>query len=205
MLPSEDAFADQGAQRVSSVAVNDMVQDPEGLTPLDTVLDALVFAADWHNGQRRKDALGSPVINHPIKVAQLLGSCGISDATVLSAAVLHDVVNDTDATFEMLEARFGTEITTLVRELTQAKGLKRDQRRQELLDSSLKLSRSAALIRLADKICKLEDVIRSAPVGWSRQRRRDYSTWVRESTRSLRGRNARLDTRLDEALALAPV
>ncbi len=184
--------------------MNEAVLDQQGPTPLNTVLDALVFAADWHNGQRRKDAVGSPIINHPIKVAQLLGTCGISDTTVLSAAVLHDVVNDTDATFEMLDARFGADITTLVRELTQAKGLKRDQRRQELLDASLKLSESAALIRLADKVCKLEDVIRSAPIGWSRQRRRDYSNWVREVTVSLRGRNTLLDARLDETLALAP-
>ena len=60
---------------------------------------AVAFAAEKHRNQRRKDADASPYINHPIALANVLANeGGVSDATVLCAAVLHDTIEDTETT-----------------------------------------------------------------------------------------------------------
>ena len=64
-----------------------------------------------HSGQKRKS--GEPYITHPIAVAQILADLGIG-AKTLAAALLHDTVEDTDYTLEMLRKDFGEEIAMLV-------------------------------------------------------------------------------------------
>ena len=80
------------------------------------LLRALAFAAERHSGQRRKDAAASPYINHPIALADVLANEGrVLDVVVLSAAMLHDTIEDTATTAGEIEARFGTRIATVVR------------------------------------------------------------------------------------------
>ena len=63
------------------------------------VFQALAFAARKHRDQRRKDEYASPYINHPIALAELLvNEGGITDHVVLCAAILHDTIEDTEAT-----------------------------------------------------------------------------------------------------------
>jgi guanosine-3',5'-bis(diphosphate) 3'-pyrophosphohydrolase len=82
------------------------------------LLKATHFAAEKHSGQKRKDAFGTPYINHPLGVAtNILDIGGIDDLTTLQGAVLHDTVEDTAATFEELEKQFGKEVADLVREV----------------------------------------------------------------------------------------
>ena len=77
------------------------------------ILRAIDFAARKHRDQRRKDEEASPYINHPISVSLLLADIGgIADAEVLSAAILHDTLEDTDTTTEELEAVFGMRIAS---------------------------------------------------------------------------------------------
>src|SRR3990170_6002241 len=77
----------RGRAAVSSHAMSDTAQ----------LLRALVFSAQRHRDQRRKDREASPYINHPIEVAHLLASVGgVTDITVLVAAVLHDRIEDTE-------------------------------------------------------------------------------------------------------------
>ena len=66
---------------------------------LGVLIKAIAFAADKHRKQRRKDADGSPYINHPISLADVLINEGnVTDVTVLCAAVLHDTIEDTNTT-----------------------------------------------------------------------------------------------------------
>jgi GTP diphosphokinase / guanosine-3',5'-bis(diphosphate) 3'-diphosphatase len=79
------------------------------------LLRAIDFAARKHRDQRRKDKEASPYINHPISVSLLLAKIGgITDRDVLSAAILHYTLEDTDTTSEELEAAFGMRIRKLV-------------------------------------------------------------------------------------------
>ncbi len=64
---------------------------------LQTFTKALTFASRKHSAQRRKNG-DIPYINHPIEVADILANAQVDDYTVLSAAILHDTIEDTDTT-----------------------------------------------------------------------------------------------------------
>ena len=88
------------------------------------LLKAAHYAAVKHRAQRRKDADATPYINHPLGVAMLLASeGGVTDVDVLMAAVLHDTVEDTDATLDEVERVFGARVAGLVAEVTDDKSL----------------------------------------------------------------------------------
>ena len=66
---------------------------------VQVLLRALAFAAHKHRDQRRKDADASPYINHPIALAACLANeGGVTEITVLVAALLHDTVEDIETT-----------------------------------------------------------------------------------------------------------
>ena len=83
------------------------------LTPEDTVrvADAYAFSQTAHQGQMRVS--GHPYISHPLAVAEALADWHL-DAQALSAALLHDVMEDTDITKEQLTERFGKGVAELV-------------------------------------------------------------------------------------------
>jgi GTP pyrophosphokinase len=75
------------------------------------VREAYDVAERMHRGQTRKS--GEPYITHPLAVAQILAELGM-DTTTLVAALLHDTVEDTSYTMDLLEADFGGEVGRLV-------------------------------------------------------------------------------------------
>src|SRR5690242_16795381 len=95
---------------------------------LNLVLKAMAFASRKHRNQRRKDREASPYINHPIELADILANeAGVSDAVVLTAAILHDTVEDTATTLDELTAEFGGEISAIVAEVTDDKSLPKEE------------------------------------------------------------------------------
>jgi GTP pyrophosphokinase len=82
---------------------------------------AYTTAEKAHSGQKRKS--GEPYITHPVAVAQILADLGIGPKT-LAAALLHDTVEDTDYTLDMLRKDFGDEIAMLVDGVTKLDKLK---------------------------------------------------------------------------------
>ena len=88
------------------------------------VLEALAFSAERHRHQKRKGRLASPYINHPIDVALIIvREGGVSTAPVLTAALLHDTIEDTTATRAEIDQMFGKDIGALVDGLTKLKKL----------------------------------------------------------------------------------
>ena len=173
-------------------------QRPQG--DLTLLLQALNFSAGKHRDQRRKDSAASPYINHPIEVACLLWTVGgVHD----EAAILHDTIEDTDTTPEEIRARFGDDVLGLVLEMSDDKNLPKQERKLKQISHSPRLSLRAKQIKLADKICNVHDIAFSPPDGWPLQRRIDYLQWARDVIDGLRGANAKLEKRFDEALALA--
>lgn len=81
--------------------------------------DALLFAVEKHSGAVRKKST-LPYIVHPIEVATIAATL-TEDPEVLAAAVLHDTVEDTGATAEEIEARFGRRVAMLVASETENK------------------------------------------------------------------------------------
>ena len=170
---------------------------------MSLLLRALQFAAEKHRHQRRKDVEGSPYINHPIAVAELLARVGgVQDVEVLAAALLHDTVEDTDATFEDIERQFGAEVRAMVSEVTDDKTLPKETRKQLQIEHAAHASLGAKLIKLGDKITNVIDVINNPPSGWARTRRTEYLDWAEQVVDQCRGTNAALEEEFDKVLAL---
>ena len=169
------------------------------------LLQALSFAARKHRDQRRKDDHGSPYINHPIAVARVLcEEAGVSDTRVLCAALLHDTVEDTDTSPEELEAEFGPEIRSLVMEVTDDKRLPKAERKRLQIEHASGVSYAAKLIKLADKICNLRDVVDAPPVSWELARRQAYFDWAQKVVEQVRGTHAGLESMFDVAYLRRP-
>ncbi len=87
------------------------------LSRSELVAEALAFARAAHAGQVRNGSGGMPYVEHPIAVAALLAEHGYGDE-VIAAALLHDVIEDSDATAEELRNRFGEPVAALVEALS---------------------------------------------------------------------------------------
>ena len=166
------------------------------------ILKALQFAATKHRDQRRKDVDASPYINHPIAAAELLARVGgVTDPTVLVAAILHDTVEDTETTFDELEAAFGSEVRGIVAEVTDDKSLPKPERKLLQVEHARHASSAAKLIKLVDKICNVTDVIEHPATGWSAARRLEYIAWAERVVAGCRGTNAALEQHFDAVVA----
>jgi guanosine-3',5'-bis(diphosphate) 3'-pyrophosphohydrolase len=167
-----------------------------------TLIRAIAFAAEKHSKQRRKDADASPYINHPIALADVLANeGGIENPEVLCAAVLHDTLEDTETTAAELEALFGHEVTTIVLEVTDDKSLDKHVRKQRQIEHAPHSSPKARLVKLADKICNLRDIIASPPAEWSAERKQAYFDWAAQVVAGLRGIHPELEAVFDGLLA----
>lgn len=172
---------------------------------LTLVIKAANFAARKHRDQRRKDVDASPYINHPIALATVLSNeAGITDPVVLSAALLHDTVEDTETTFAELQAEFGKTIAAVVMEVTDDKKLPKPERKRLQVVHARTASRRARVVKLADKICNLRDLVSSPPASWKLRRKRKYFDWSKEVIDALRGTNRKLEKLFDEAYAQRP-
>src|SRR5262249_51281109 len=88
-----------------------------------TLLDAISFAARAHHRQWRKDGR-PPSVSHVYRVAFVPRHVfGIDDPAILTAAVLHDTIEDTTSDFDDVEERYGAEIARWVAALSKDKRL----------------------------------------------------------------------------------
>lgn len=184
---------------------NTSLSPPDAMTSPSKVLtaqflQALQFAAHKHRDQRRKGADKTPYINHPIAVANiLLNEADVTDECVLIAALLHDTVEDTDTTFEEIEARFGKAVRDIVSEVTDDKSLPKAMRKQAQIDHASELSDRAKLLKLADKTANLRDMAAVPPADWSPERIDDYLEWGRAVVDENRGFHPQLEALFDAA------
>ena len=115
---------------------------------LRIVTDAYEFAATAHDGQVRMS--GEPFIEHPLETALFLADLRM-DASALAAALLHDVIEDTDVDFEELESKFGTEVAKLVdgvTKLTKTELMSEERSPLARSDSEEELAKAASLRKM---------------------------------------------------------
>jgi (p)ppGpp synthase/HD superfamily hydrolase len=177
------------------------LSEPTTLThsEITPIIQALDFAAKQHRYQRRKDDI-TPYINHPITLVNILwNEANVHDLTVIIAALLHDTVEDTNTTLADLDERFGTEVMTVVREVTDDKTLPKAARKQRQIEHAPHLSDRAKLVKLADKTANLRDMVISPPVDWPMQRQQAYFEWAKAVVDQLRGIHPVLEALFDEA------
>ena len=122
---------------------------------------AFLFASEAHEGQQRRS--GEPFIAHPVGVASVLADLRLDDTT-LAAALLHDVVEDTDVTIEEVRAEFGEEITRLVEGVTKLTRIHFQSREQAQAENYRKMIVAMAqdpgviLIKLADRLHNMRTI-----------------------------------------------
>jgi guanosine-3',5'-bis(diphosphate) 3'-pyrophosphohydrolase len=164
-------------------------------------VQALAFAADKHKNQRRKDAQITPYINHPIDLVNVLvNQGGVVSWDVLCAALLHDVIEDTETTEEELLAHFGKKVTAIVKEVTDDKSLAKDVRKRLQVEHAPFASHEAKLVKLADKICNVRDILSSPPTGWDLRRKQEYFAWSAAVVLGIRGTNSKMEKVFDDLM-----
>ncbi|HLO98502.1 MAG TPA: HD domain-containing protein [Fimbriimonas sp.] len=133
--------------------------------PLDHLTNALAFCINAHQGQFRDGNAALPYATHPIDVCNIMRYVGgVEDQTLLCAALLHDVLEESDVTHHELAQHFGEEVAELVSQVTRFEpdttGLSEDERYQLrtklFLEEIEKMSERAHVIKLADRLSNLQ-------------------------------------------------
>jgi (p)ppGpp synthase/HD superfamily hydrolase len=130
---------------------------PTFVADLPLARDALAFAAELHHGQRRSSD-EAPFILHPLEVAALLHVTGHSEAAV-TAAILHDTVEDTPVEIGTIEQRFGGEVAALVAAMTEDPSIESYRERKAALRRQIAAFDDEAIgIYAADKVAKVREL-----------------------------------------------
>lgn len=175
---------------------------------ISLILKALEFAAGRHKAQFRKGSDRSPYINHPIQVASLLANeVKEKDPALITAAILHDVIEDTVSTrkqkkelIEQIREIFGDEVLSITLEVTDDKSLgKKERKRMQIVHAPL-LSEKAKKLKLADKTVNVNDMTAHPPITWPLKRIKKYLDWSEKVVAGLRGVNKELEDNFDESL-----
>ena len=132
----------------------------------DLLNRAYVYAMRAHGEQKR--ASGDPYFSHPLQVAAILTDLKLDDATI-AAALLHDTIEDTDATRAEIDRLFGRDIGVLVEGLTKLKKLDLVSKEAKQAENLRKLLLAIAddvrvlLIKLADRLHNMRTIAHRPP------------------------------------------
>lgn len=128
---------------------------------------ALKYAAKAHEGQTRSD--GGAYVKHPERVAEFVKQFKKShnlDA-LMSAAYLHDTLEDTDTTHKDLVKMFGGLVASIVNELTSDKDkIKEIGKTNYLAQKMAKMSSWSLIVKLADRLDNVQDIATAKTPKW---------------------------------------
>ena len=173
----------------------------KGSWDFDKLLNAVEFSAMKHEGQVRKDADKTPYIIHPIGVAALVWKIGnVRSVNVLTAALLHDTLEDTDATEEEIETLFGARVLHTVKEVTNDPALSGLENKLRQVEHAPMMSLDAQLVKLADRLYNVRD-LEISPPNWSPEKVDEYYGWGEKLLFSLQGTNESLEAALRQMIA----
>ncbi len=131
------------------------VKKQKGRRDIKIIQKAYEYAKEKHGDQLRKS--GEPYIIHPLQVAYTLATLGMDDNTIC-AALLHDVLEDTDATYTDLEKEFNSEVAYMVDGVTKLGKLKYASVEEQQVENYRKMFLAMGkdirviLIKLADRL-----------------------------------------------------
>ena len=158
LVPQDDEGAPKKPRKprlLRQFELIDSVKQYNPATNEDLLNRAYVYAMRAHGEQKR--ASGDPYFSHPLQVAAILTDLKLDDATI-AAALLHDTIEDTDATRTEIDRLFGHEIGLLVEGLTKLKKLDLVSKEAKQAENLRKLLLAIAadvrvlLIKLADRL-----------------------------------------------------
>lgn len=129
----------------------------------DITLGAKKFAQEKHKNQKRKDGV-TPYSDHLEGVVNRLKNLGVTDKDVLCAAWLHDIIEDTDVTFDQINERFGREVAVIVLSLSKDQNILKKDREIQYINQLKDASFQTKLIKLCDISANLKDLA-NAPIS----------------------------------------
>lgn len=168
---------------------------------------ALKYATQAHAGQTRSG--GDPYISHPVRVANTVASEKMSkniDA-LISAAYLHDTIEDTDTTHEDLEKMFGGLVASLVQELTSdKKAIEKIGKTAYLAKKMSIMSSYALVIKLADRLDNVQDIATAKTPEWRKKYKAETESVLSyiEKNRVLSGTHERIIKLIRDKLSEVP-
>jgi guanosine-3',5'-bis(diphosphate) 3'-pyrophosphohydrolase len=166
---------------------------------LSHLINTIIFATNKHQGQVRKGANHLPYITHPLAVANTIVEIGkITDSTILTAAILHDTIEDTKTEPEDLSQLFGDEVLSIVQEVTDNKSLLREERKRLQIIHAPHLSYAARMIKWGDKYDNCQDILNNPPEDWSLQRLQNYVQWAADVLAQIHDTNAPIEAAFDK-------
>jgi GTP pyrophosphokinase len=130
-------------------------------SPVSTISRAYRVAAEAHQSQMRSS--GESYINHPLAVAQIVADIGLDEISV-TAALLHDAVEDTEITVADVERDFGAEVAAIVDGVTKLERIRFDSREEQQAASMRKMLVAMAkdlrvlVIKLADRLHNMRTI-----------------------------------------------
>ncbi len=145
-------------QEEQQITLNDLIstiKKNNKIADIKTVTRAYNYALQYHGAQKRKS--GEPYIIHPLNVANILAGLGM-DTTTVCAALLHDVIEDTEATRQDLIKEFGKEVTEIVDGVTKLQKLQYTDKEEQQVENYRKMFLAMGkdirviLIKLADRL-----------------------------------------------------
>lgn len=161
----------------------------------ENLWEGLNFAFLKYDSLKRKSK-DLPYVIHPIRVTMILRAAGFSefkDKNLFLAALFHDLLEDTDLTFEELRAKFGDDVALIVKELSKPDNMSKT----DWLSSFITASKRAKIIKMADRIDNLMDM---ADTKWNNEKQKLYAEQGLIILDTCGGANSRLAHKLEEVI-----
>jgi len=123
--------------------------------------EAIRLAVEWHKGQNRKfsnQGKHIPYVAHPFSVMKIVWAWGAGKEDVMSASICHDLIEDTEVTYEFLKVVVGEDAADIVKELT-FDGVNKEEYMKSFYTSSI----DALIIKVADRLDNVKDFMLTLP------------------------------------------
>jgi (p)ppGpp synthase/HD superfamily hydrolase len=130
--------------------------DTNGVLDFGLINKAIYFAKKYHDGQLRKS--GEPFYSHPLEVAYMISDYNLK-TDVIAASILHDVVEDTEVSVEMIQGTFGERIAEMVDRLTRDRPDGTKLSVKEIIRMAYKNGdKEVLLIKIFDRLHNLQNI-----------------------------------------------
>jgi (p)ppGpp synthase/HD superfamily hydrolase len=128
----------------------------QNVLDFELINKAIYWAKKYHDGQFRKS--GEPFYSHPLEVAYMLSDYNLK-TDVITASILHDIIEDTEVTVEMIEGTFGQRIAEMVDMLTRDRPDGTKLTIEEVMTNAYKKAdKEVLLIKLIDRLHNIQTI-----------------------------------------------
>jgi guanosine-3',5'-bis(diphosphate) 3'-pyrophosphohydrolase len=130
--------------------------DAKNILNFDLINKAIYWAKKYHGNQKRKS--GEPYYTHPLEVAYMISDHKLK-TDVIVASILHDIIEDTEVTVEMIEGTFGQRIAEMVDMLTRDRPDGTKLTIEEVINNAYKKAdKEVLLIKLIDRLHNIQTI-----------------------------------------------